>query len=264
MTFPSNAFAVTTTPTTVQSAQTKTAATTSISPTQSEAIQDKLDNQIDELKQKIASRVSELNLVEKRGIIGTVTEVSANKITITDVSGKNRFVDVDEITKFSSATAKSSFGLSDLTKGTKISVLGLYNKQSQRILARFIEVTVNPTMITGGVSEVDKKNFQFTTLTADQKQSKIDVTTTTKVSSYYKDEGLTKLGFSKITVGNRVVVVGYPSKTDPSLIVGSRVIIFPELPNDPKIVVEAPAASESAVEIVTPAAKKKVTPTIEP
>ena len=256
---PTNAYALTATPT-------KAAAATTVSPTKSEALQDKLDNQIDELKQKIASRVSELNLVEKRGIIGTVSEVAANKITITDLSGKNRFVDVDEITKFASASAKGSFGISDLTKGTKISVLGLYNKQSQRILARFIDTTVNPTLLKGSVSEVDKKNFQFVLTTEDQKQTKIDVTTTTKVSVYNKDDGLTKLGFSKITVGNRVVVVGYPSKTTPSLIAGSRVIIFPDLPNDPKIVVSEPSpASEAAEPIITATPKtKKVVPTTKP
>src|SRR5437667_9086773 len=67
-----------------------------------EGLNEKLNAQINQLKEKIASRVSELNLVERRGMIGTVSEVSANKITVKDISGKTRFVDIDEITKFSS------------------------------------------------------------------------------------------------------------------------------------------------------------------
>jgi hypothetical protein len=72
-------------------------------PTKSTAVDDtikeKLDEQINELKEKIASRVSELKLVEKRGIIGTISDVSSTKITLNDSDGKTRFVDVDEITK---------------------------------------------------------------------------------------------------------------------------------------------------------------------
>src|SRR4051812_49382042 len=60
------------------------------------ALDKKLNEQINQLKEKIASRVSELNLVEKRGMIGTVTEISGSKITMKDVQGNTRFVDVDE------------------------------------------------------------------------------------------------------------------------------------------------------------------------
>ena len=73
--------------------------TTAAYPTAKEALDKKLNEQINNLKEKIASRVSELNLVERRGMIGVISEVSGNKITLTDASGKTRFVDVDEITK---------------------------------------------------------------------------------------------------------------------------------------------------------------------
>src|SRR5574342_384350 len=108
--------------------------TTAASPTK-EALDKKLSEQISNLKEKIASRVSELNLVDRRGMIGVISEVSGNKITATDISNKTRFIDVDEITKFSSSSDEKSFGLSDLKKGMRISVLGIYNKQSKRILA---------------------------------------------------------------------------------------------------------------------------------
>src|SRR5882724_3162510 len=82
-----------------------------------EGLDEKLNEQINNLKEKIASRVSELNLVEKRGMIGVVVEVASNKITVKDVQGKNRVIDVDELTKFSS-NSSSTFDLSDITKGT--------------------------------------------------------------------------------------------------------------------------------------------------
>src|SRR5277367_4878653 len=70
------------------------------------------NNQINQLKDKIASQVSQLNLVEKRGVIGTIQDVNSSQITLTTYEGDVQYVDVDEITKFSSADAGSSFGIS--------------------------------------------------------------------------------------------------------------------------------------------------------
>jgi hypothetical protein len=228
---------------------------TSVTP--SESVGQKFNEQINQLKEKIASRVAELNLVEKRGIIGTVSEVSGNKITLIDKSNKTRFIDVDEITKFSSAEDKKSFGLSDLTKGTKISVLGLYNKDSKRILARFINTSVNPTIISGAVSEKDKVNYTFTTLTENQKQTKIDVGTSTKISAYNKDDGLSKYGFSKLAVGDRIVIIGYPDKKDSSLTLADRIVVLTDVPKNPKIVVSQPSEEISPEPSTT---NKKPTP----
>lgn len=214
--------------------------TVAASPT-SKTVSEKLNDQINQLKEKIASRVSELNLVEKRGVLGTIADSGANQITLTDISGKTRFIDVDEITKFSSPTAKGgSFGLSDLTKGTRVRVLGLYNKQSKRILGRFIDVTTDPTFLSGAVSEIDRPNGRFTLVSEDQKKTVIDVQTITKISSYSKADGLTQAGFSKMETGDRVTVMGFPDKQNLKMIVASRINTFPGLPKNPKIVIHEP------------------------
>ena len=55
---------------------------------------------INELKERIASRVAELNLVEKRGILGTIASISGTKITLNDTQNRARIIDTDEITEF--------------------------------------------------------------------------------------------------------------------------------------------------------------------
>lgn len=210
------------------------------------SLSEKLNKQINQLKERIASRVAELNLVEKRGIVGTVSETSADKITIIDLNGKTRIVDVDEITKFSSPSAKSSFGISDLTKGTKISVLGLYNKQSQQILARFIESYVTPVFLSGRITSLNKKNYTATVISEDKKETIVDIQTFTNISSNSKEDGISKLGFSKLTVGDRVMVTGFPGKNDPDLLVASRILVLPELPKNPKIIVPEPSEEITA------------------
>lgn len=212
----------------------------SATPTISETVNEKLNSQINQLKDKIASRVSELNLVEKKGVTGVVEEVSTSKITLKDLSGNTKLIDIDEITKFSSSSARGTFGLSDLTKGTKINVLGLYNKQSKRILARFITTAVNPVFLSGTISEIDSKNFTANIISTDLKNTKIDVGTTTKISLHNTEDGLTRIGFTRLVVGNRVTAVGFPDKTDPSLIVASRIVVLPDLPKDPKVSIIPP------------------------
>lgn len=214
----------------------------SASPTVNETVTEKVSSEINQLKDKIASRVSELNLVEKRAIIGTVTEVSTNKISLTGIDGDIKQVDVDEITKFSSVSAKGTFGLSDLTKGTKVSVLGLYNKQTKRILARFIRTSVDPVFLTGGISELDSKNFTFSILSEDQKKTNIDVQTPTKILESLKDNVLLKkIGFSRLSVGDRIFLVGYPDKKDSTLIVADRIILLTDAAKNPSISITAPS-----------------------
>ncbi len=199
-----------------------------------------LDAQISNLKDKIASRVAQLKLVDKRGIIGIVTDVSQTQITITDLSGNTRFIDVDELTKFTSPSVKTSFGISDITKGAKIGVLGLYNKESRRILARFVDVLITPVFLTGGISNLDKTNYTITLLTESKNSFVVDIEDSTKTYSYDVTAGLTKAGFSKILEAERVSVIGFLDIKNPKHIIASRIILFPLLPLSPKITIFKP------------------------
>ena len=198
-----------------------------------------LEQQISDLKDKIASRVAQLKLVDKRGIIGIVTDVTQTQITLTDMKGNTRFVDVDELTKFSSPTAKSSFGISDITKGTTLGVLGLYNKESRRILARFVDVLILPISFSGAVSDTDAQNFVVTVITTDKKTYTVDIENVTKTMSF-DGASLLKSGFSKIQQGQRIMIIGFVDKTNSKHITASRVLLFPTLPIDPSITVIKP------------------------
>ncbi|MBI2431230.1 MAG: hypothetical protein HYV39_04410 [Candidatus Levybacteria bacterium] len=196
------------------------------------------ESQINKLKDRIASRVAELKLVERRGIIGTVTDVTNTQITLSDLQNTTRFIDVDELTKFASPSAGGSFGISDITKETKLGILGLYNKQSRRLLARFVDVLILPKVIHGVVAAIDSE--MFTVSIATEKQTYLaDVQTTTKTYLYTNEQDLIRSGFSKIKVGQRILVVGFPDKKDQSKIIPTRVTIFPEIAKNPKIIISA-------------------------
>src|SRR5579872_6286504 len=76
------------------------------------------EQQINTIKDMVASSVAAMHLMEKRGFIGKVTDNTETQITVNDMMGNSRSIDVDELTQFSSPSAKTSFGISDITKGT--------------------------------------------------------------------------------------------------------------------------------------------------
>lgn len=219
-----------------------------------------LDEQINQLKDRIASRVAELKLVERRGIVGTVTDVSDTQLTLSDIHNNIRFVDVDELTKFASPSAKEAFGISDIGKGTTVEILGLYNKQSRRILARFVTVTNPFLVVRGTVTSVDGKEFVIKIITDRNEEKTIDIETTSKTSSYAKEGGLTRSGFSKIQEGLSLVVVGLPNKTDKKRITASRVILLPTLPKNPKITIPQAAINPQENIPASTGSGKKLTP----
>lgn len=236
------------------------AATPSATPPPTE-IQDKLIDQINDLKEKIASKVAQLKLVDKRAIVGTVVETTSTQITLNDIHDQTRFVDVDEITKFSGPDASSSFGISDLTKGTQISVLGLYNKESQRITARFID-TITPTnFISGIVLSIDRDAGTFKVISEGGKTTTIDVENITKTSTYTKNDGLEKSGFSKLEAGNRVMISGYPDKKDKNMVIATRIVIFVDFPKDPKIIIpDGGVIDNGGTPVTSTGSGKKLTP----
>ncbi len=242
-----------------QSPTKKLTTTPSVAPTEQTKF-DELSERISDLKERIASRVAELNLVEKRGIIGTVTEVSDTQVTMTDIDRDIRIVNLDEISKFTSASQKDSFGISDITKGTKLSVIGLYNKQSRKLLGRYVNTFIIPVFINGQVISMNDDEFSIKVLSEDGKETTVDIETVTKTSTYTKEDGVQKAGFSKITPGIRVIIFGFPDKKNPRRVIASRALLLAELPQNPRITV--PDAALQNGDEITPSAGsgKKLTP----
>lgn len=204
----------------------------------------KSTSRIDIIKNKVASRVAELNLVEKRGFIGTVENVGKNQITVTDLNNKTRIIDVDELTKFSSENDED-FDLSSIKKGTKIGAAGLYNKESRKLLARFVNEISIPLFLQGVISEKDEKNFTVKITTDDNKSYLVDIENITK-SFEFNDGELESAGFSQIEDLQNALIIGFPDKTEDGRITASKIVIFPDLPKNPRIKVSEPTTTEES------------------
>ena len=206
-------------------AQTKTP---TLSPTPEITSEEKEQDTIEKIKNLVASRAAELKLVDKRGILGVVIKSSSSQIVIEDHKRNQRTIDIDELTKF--VSGKDSFGISDIKEGNRISAIGYYNKDTRKLRASFISVAQNiPVDIEGVVTA--KRSREFTLTIADQtgKTITINIETSTK-TNVWDGNTISKSGFSKILVGQRMLIIGFPDLKDKDTINASRIIHFTDLP----------------------------------
>lgn len=216
----------------------------------------KQDLQIEKIKDLVASRVAELKLVDKRGFIGKVKSTSNTQIIITS-NGNEQNIDIDELTKFDNAN-KSDFGISDIKKDDLISAIGLYNKQTEKLLARFIEIASNiPQNILGVVVEKNSSDYTIVVATPDGKKITVNIDSSTK-TSLYEDSDTQKSGFTKIESGERVLVVGFFDKTNKEDLNASRIVRLPGL-KVPEELKKMAGSTSSKTPTPTPA--KRATPT---
>lgn len=193
-------------------------------PTEAEDIE-----RIQRIKDIVASKVAELNLVEKRGIIGTVKEIDKMEIVIMDIKGSTRQIEVDELTKFN--IAKTASDISDLKTGVQYSFVGLYNKETKKLLARTVgNVTGIPVQLEGAISSIEAKEFQIEIVNAKGETKKVDIENSTKTNLASPDGDLVKSGFSKLEENSRILVVGFLDEDDDELITATRVIHFEDVP----------------------------------
>lgn len=197
---------------------------------------------LDEFKDRIASQVAKLKLVEKRGIVGVVASLSQTQITLTDTKDETRFVDVDELTKFEGKA--NDFGISDIKEGQALGVLGLYNKQSRRLLARVVTELTIPKFINGVVESKNEDNFTVTIVDARDKVYIADYERTTITFSYTKEDGLQRSGFTEIKPEQNAIV-SFSNNNEQTRISADRILIFPEIPKNPNVAIEAPQVEES-------------------
>lgn len=192
-------------------------------------------DRIEKIKEMVASRVAELKLVEKRGFVGIVKESSTNEIILETDDGDERTIDIDELTKFEHPTSKS-FGISDIDKNDKIGVVGLYNKDTEYLLARVIMSEKNfPQQLDAVVTAKNARAFQLSVSTNTGETKTIDIANSTKISSFSKDSDMTKSNLSKIEVGQRILVTGFNDKDDRMLLIADRLIHFLDLPLSPQM-----------------------------
>lgn len=159
-----------------------------------------VDKQIQNLKDKIASKVEELRKKDEKATAGSITEVKDGIISFTTIDDQKLKVKSDDsLTKIYqiAGTVKKEKKLSDLKKGDYIIVTGPL--MGETINANFIYQDEQFLIKAGKVTEVNKDNYYIKVLTNDKDNYTLDFETYSKTSMLnVKTMDVEKVGFSKI------------------------------------------------------------------
>lgn len=166
--------------------------------------------QIQQLKDRLATKVAELRQLEKRAMYGTVKATTISTITVETLTKDVKIELTDEIKVIQILKGKrTTLTTDDISKGDIVVVYGNYDLTLDLLKAKVVFITSpSPEQIHGVVTARDDKAFTYTVQTNDGVSMIVDFERTTVTRSWTKDSGLEKIGFSKIKINDIVHVLG--------------------------------------------------------
>ncbi len=181
--------------------------------------------QIEDLKERLATKVAELVQTHKSAIHGTVKDVTISTITI-ETPTKDIKIDLtDELVIFQNIRGKRTKLTSDeLAKGDIVTVFGDYDTTLDILSARVVFIQSAPPARTSGlVTAIDREAFTITVTPPQGPAVTVDIEKTTK-TVLWDGKSLAKSGFSKIQTGEAVHVVGSLVPKQENRISASRIV----------------------------------------
>jgi hypothetical protein len=173
-----------------------------------------------ELKEKVASKIAELKVISKRGVIGTIKSIKDTSLIINSNS-KDITIETDAATNITllQKGKRSSLKLTDLKADQKILVWGQYNNDQETLKAKQILVRVFSQTYTGTVKSIDKDNIIL--INDDGKEVKLGISPSTTIKIVGKNKTLSKSDIKTFSEGDFVHVY---STSDNAL----RILILPK------------------------------------
>jgi len=190
------------------------------------------ETEIQDFKDKIASKVAELQKKDQKPVAGFVTATNKTQLTIKTDDKQTYQIKIDDILtkiyKISGAT-KKEVKLADLAKDDYIFVTGPLSDTT--ITANEIYLDEKYIVKVGRVTEVDKENFSLSIMTTEKEQYTVSVETDTKqLMLNIKTLAVEKSGFSKIKEGDTVHFVVKKTQYDQkdNKFTASKILTIPQ------------------------------------
>ncbi len=198
---------------------------TTVSPTPSTSIN---AEKIQDLKDKLATKVAELRENQTRGFLGEIASKNSTSFTLVTAEEKEVKVRYSEDTFVYDLTGskKTEKKLTDLTNLQSAAVIGLYDATENILSAKSIYLQNMYLYFTGEVVVVDKDNATLTIKQPSGSNKVIDYEKTTKADEFV-EEKLVKSGLSRINAGDRLHIWGKISDNDNQKISAVRILRLP-------------------------------------
>ena len=182
---------------------------------------------IEDLKERLATKVAELRQTSRRGIYGTVTSTSITSFSVATKTKDVKIETLDAIRIVQYLKGKRTIlATEDIAKGDAVAVLGEYDATLDLLKAAmvFIQGTL-PQQIAGVVSARDDKEFTLTVATPEGPAVTVDIEKTTKTRAWDgSKKELIQSGFSKIKEGSRIHVSGSAVAKQDNRISANRIL----------------------------------------
>ncbi len=186
---------------------------------------------VENLKEKVASKVEELRKKNNKAIAGFVLEIKDNLIKIKTLNKKDYQVKLDDLlTKYFKITGASQKEIdkNNIEKDDYLIVTGLLNDKEITANSVFID---QPYIVeTGKIIEIDKENYNIKVIGSDKTTYTLSIETTTKQQIInIKTLEIERIGFSKLIVGDYVHFVAKTEngKTDNTYSV-EKILVVPQ------------------------------------
>lgn len=212
---------------------------------------------LEELKDRLATKVAELRQTQRKALFGTVSDVSLVSLTI-ETENKNAKLELADDLKVVQLIKekRTTLSTSDLAKGDIVTVFGEYDSTIDLLKPKIIVIQKKPSKhIRGKIKEVNKTDFSISVETNDAQVYVVDIESTTKTLSWTTSGGIVKSGFSKLSVGDTVLVSGQPVPKKDLRINADRVVDIGTLSPTPVQSTETPATARDGTPSATPTIK---------
>lgn len=180
------------------------AATISATPTSS------IDKKVEDLKDRIATKVAELTQSQRKAVSGTVKSVSLTTVVVESSTQEYKIELTDDLTIIQYLKGKRTKLKADvLAKDNPVSIFGTYDTTLSVLKANVIHIeSPQPRRIHGMVKAIDRKAAAITLALSDGSEWVIDVEKSTVTNRWTSGSETEKSGFSKISEGDILHVSG--------------------------------------------------------
>lgn len=161
---------------------------------------------VQDLKEKVASKVAELRHNNERAVAGEISAIEDSGLTTVADDGRQYTVTLDEdLTKYYSLEkgTEKEIQKSDLKVGKYLIASGVINDKT--IAANVVYLDVQYLVASGKVTEINNSDYYIKVTTLEKDNLTIDIETNTKINLLnIKTLEIERGGFSKIKEGDTV------------------------------------------------------------
>lgn len=171
------------------------------------------NQKIEDLKDRLATKVAELRQTSHRAIYGSVKSTSVTSFVVETKTKDVKIEQTDDIKVIQYLKGeRTALTPEDIAKNDKVTVFGDYDTTLDLLKATIVVIqSPDPERISGTVTARDDKEYTLTIKNPQEVTYMVDIEKSTKALVWDREKkALVKSGFSKIAAGNVVHIVGFP------------------------------------------------------